>query len=179
MTAALAMIAALSLAGCGNSSVNDAVGGVTSLLNVGGGPEQKPEPTPASVPQNSAKCPGVYVLPDTEVVRREAAGGGDDALQWQASITKTARECAPSGTGMRVRVGVAGRIVRGPKGGGTRSISLPLRVAVREGNDTTYSKVHTVDVQFDGPSKDWAFVDENVTVSETRQTQIFVGFDTK
>ncbi|WP_226578397.1 hypothetical protein [Acuticoccus sediminis] len=169
---AAALSVALALSGCG--AANDAASGVASVLNMGAGPD-KPPPAPVE-DKPDVSCPQVYVLPDKEVIRREAAGGGAGALQWQATIGKTARECKPGGQGVVVRVGISGRLVQGAKGG-SGTLRLPVRVAVREGDQTTYDKTHTITVQLDAPSKDWAFVDENVTVSTPRRAQIFVGFN--
>ncbi len=170
----LVLGAALGLASCGGTSFSDTTGAVTSMLNMGAGPSA-PEPAPAE-PVADRACPRLYVLPETEVLRREASGGGNDNLMWQASITKTARECAPAATGVTVRVGVAGRLIRGPKGG-SGALTLPLRVAVREGNATSYSKLHSVRVTLDQSSQDWAYVDEAVVIQAPSTAQIFVGFD--
>lgn len=123
-----------------------------------------------------AVCPVISIQPDTESVRRETGTGDDAKLRWQASITRTARECNPGPEGTAIRVGVAGRIVEGPEGAPSR-VELPLRIAVREGGEVTYSRLHAIAVDRDGPSQDWAFVDENVVVKNPAGAEIFVGFD--
>lgn len=162
----------LALGGCGGA-IDSSMNAVGSLLNAGAGPDEKPKVAAAPA---EPRCPRVSILPETEVMRRETGEGGNAALQWQASIAKTARACAPAGEGVTVRVGISGRIVQGPKAS-AGAISLPIRVAVKEGNDVTYSKLHTVSVSLDAPSKDWAFVDENVTVGQPGIATIIVGFD--
>ena len=124
-------------------------------------------------------CPAVTIRPGTESIRRMAAGAGAEALRWQASINRTARECAAEGEGenasLAVRVGVSGRVIEGSRGA-PDTVELPLRVAVREAGDVTYSRLHTIRVERDGVSQSWAFVDENVRVSD-ENAEIFVGFD--
>lgn len=170
---AMVLIAAMGLSGCAGGAMDSASDAFGALVAAGGGPDPA-EPAQVETPTRM-RCPRVYILPETEVVRR-TDGTGSDALRWQASISKTARECRPSGNGVLVRVGVSGRVILGPKGS-TGPIELPVRVAVREGNDTTYSKLHSVRVTAQGPSEGWAFVDENVAIAAPNGAQIFVGFD--
>lgn len=167
------MVATMGLAGCAGGAMDSASDAFGALVAAGGGPDE-PQPTAVETPTRM-RCPRVYLLPETEVVRR-TDGSGSDSLRWQASISKTARECQQSGTGVRVRVGVSGRVILGPKGS-PGAVELPLRVAVREGESTTYSQLHTVRVNVQSASQGWAFVDENVVVAAPNGAQIFVGFD--
>ena len=77
-------------------------------------------------------CPEIRIREGTEVLRRYEAGHEEEPAHvvWQASIGKTARECLYDLQGnLTLRVGVSGRVVAGPKGGGG-AVSLPLRIAV-------------------------------------------------
>jgi hypothetical protein len=77
-------------------------------------------------------CPEIRIREGTEVLRRYEGGHEEEPAYviWQASIGKTARECLYDLEGnLTLRVGVSGRVVAGPKGGGS-SVSLPLRIAV-------------------------------------------------
>ena len=49
--------------------------------------------------------------------------------RYQVSIAQTARECAPLGGVMTMKVGVEGRVLLGPAGG-PGQIDVPLRMAV-------------------------------------------------
>ena len=53
--------------------------------------------------------------------------GDPKAIYHQASILKTARECHPGAGGISVKLGIAGRLLLGPKGRPAK-IRLPLRV---------------------------------------------------
>jgi hypothetical protein len=56
---------------------------------------------------------------------------GND-LRFQATITKTARQCQINGSEIIARVGIQGRVIAGPAGAPS-SIQIPLRVAVVQG----------------------------------------------
>jgi hypothetical protein len=53
-------------------------------------------------------------------------------LRFQATITKTARECNLEGGTITARIGIQGRIIAGPAGA-PGSVQVPLRVAVVQG----------------------------------------------
>ena len=76
-------------------------------------------------------CPPLNIRAGTEALIVYERGHEDDPayVRYQASIGKTARECHTSGSTLTVKVGVAGRVVGGPKGpAGT--VTLPIRVVV-------------------------------------------------
>ena len=56
---------------------------------------------------------------------------GND-LRFQATITKTARQCQINGSEIIARIGIQGRVIAGPAGAPS-SIQIPLRVAVVQG----------------------------------------------
>jgi hypothetical protein len=129
-------------------------------------------------------CPQVRIEQGSEALRREDSERGAQGLRWQASISRTARECreieAVEGEGgpvLAVRVGVSGRVIEGARGA-PDIVELPLRVAVREGGDVTYSRVHSVRVAVESGSQAWAFVDEDVRIAAPEGAVIVVGFDT-
>lgn len=82
--------------------------------------------TPEEIP-----CPSVEVREGATTMSINAPGGdpGPMNTRYQISIGDTARECAPLGGMMSMRVGVEGRILLGPAGG-PGQVDLPLRVAV-------------------------------------------------
>jgi len=63
---------------------------------------------------------------------KEAVGND---VRFQATITKTARECVKAGSEITARVGIQGRVIAGPAGA-PDSIEVPLRVAVVQGGVT-------------------------------------------
>jgi len=161
------------LAGCGTASVVPSRSAVSEFFEASTQERQTVDPALLAPP---IACPQVNIQPGTEAIRREAGEGGREALRWQASITETARECRETEEGTAIRVGVRGRVIEGPAGA-PDAVELPVRVAVREGGEVTYSRLHAVSVARTGPSQDWAFVDEAVLVKDPESAQIAVGFD--
>ncbi len=165
----------LILAACSGSSGGSSSdrGTFGSIINAG-----RPDPTviDPELLKPPVTCPPVNILDGTEVIRRD--GGSDDPsrLRWQATITQNARECTASGDGVLVRVGVSGRVIEGG-GGAPGTIELPLRIAVRENGEVTYSRLNTVTVNRTGASDDWAYVEEGIAVKNPADAQIVVGFD--
>ncbi|MCF3936286.1 hypothetical protein L1787_23105 [Acuticoccus sp. M5D2P5] len=122
-------------------------------------------------------CPTVSILSGTEVVRRDDGTETPEGLRWQASIVRTARECERGeGEAITLRIGVSGRVVAGPKGA-PEVVELPVRIAVREGETVSYSRVHNVRVTMSGVSQSWAYVDGPIPIAAPGSAQIVVGFD--
>ncbi len=170
--AALGVVAAPLLAACGGGP---ATPGSIDLQNAFRGTTQAPQ-QPDLGPELVAVCPDVSINPGTESLRRDGGNDSEETLRFQASINNTARECKRAEGGVAIRVGVSGRVVEGTAGAPT-TIELPVRVAVREGGEVTYSRLHSVQVAMDSVSKSWAFVDEAVFVSDPSSAIIVVGFD--
>ena len=79
-------------------------------------------------------CPPVAIRAGASTYAVAAPGKqpiGND-LKFQATITKTARECSINGGEITARIGIQGRIIAGPAGAPT-SVQVPLRVAVVQG----------------------------------------------
>jgi hypothetical protein len=79
-------------------------------------------------------CPPVAIRAGASTYAVAAPGKqpiGND-LRFQATITKTARECSINGGEITARIGIQGRIIAGPAGAPT-SVQVPLRVAVVQG----------------------------------------------
>ncbi len=170
-------LAALALAACGGGGRTTADEPLGQFLRGTTQPAAGLDPAEFRAP---APCPRVQLLPDTETIR--VTRGGNDlepgVLVYQARIDDTARECTPAGEATAVRVGIRGRALSGPEGpAGT--VRLPLRVAVREGGEVTYSRLHRVEVTLTAaePARNFAFVDEGVRVSDPTSAEILVGFD--
>ena len=73
---------------------------------------------------------------------------GND-LKFQATITKTARECQINGGEITARIGIQGRVIAGPAGA-PASVQVPLRVAVVQGGvseKTIATKVYQTTVE--------------------------------
>ncbi|MEO1104649.1 MAG: hypothetical protein AAFW98_13105 [Pseudomonadota bacterium] len=161
------------LAGCGTGTITTAQTTVGEFFRTNSNEQETIDP---SLLAPDIVCPQVRIQPNTESVRRDDGSGDRDELRWQASITTTARECKQAADGTAIRVGVAGRIVEGPKGAPS-TVELPVRIAVREGGEVTYSRLHAVSVARSGASQDWAFVEESIVVDDPARTEVVVGFD--
>jgi hypothetical protein len=96
-----------------------------------------PAPAPApGTPQIDPDlvCPPVQIRAGASTYAVAAPGKqpvGND-LRFQATITKTARQCQINGSEIIARVGIQGRVIAGPAGAPS-SIQIPLRVAVVQG----------------------------------------------
>ena len=98
-----------------------------------------PTPAPGAAPGASQidpdlTCPPVQIRAGASTFAVAAPGKqpvGND-LRFQATITKTARECQINGGQIIARIGIQGRVIAGPAGAPS-SIQIPLRVAVVQG----------------------------------------------
>ncbi|MGH2342352.1 hypothetical protein ACRC7T_12810 [Segnochrobactraceae bacterium EtOH-i3] len=130
-----------------------------------------------------AYCPKIEVREGTQVYQVGASGPTADpaAVRFQASITRFARECRQDGDTIRIRVGVAGRVLTGREGG-SANLSLPVRVvAVGAEDKVFYSRLSRVPatVTTSEPSVGWSFVDEDVVIPVEPGIVLYVGFDPK
>ena len=76
-------------------------------------------------------CPPVSVRAGASTFAVAAPGKqavGND-LRYQATISKTARECSINGGQITARIGIQGRVIAGPAGA-PASVQVPLRIAV-------------------------------------------------
>jgi hypothetical protein len=103
-------------------------------------PAQNAAPaTPAAPTQNQIEdnCPPVSIRAGASTYAVAAPGKqpvGND-LRFQATITKTARDCRLNGGDIVARVGIQGRVIAGPAGAPS-SVEIPMRIAVVQGGVT-------------------------------------------
>jgi len=96
------------------------------------------EPAPNAPPAAGAEavdpdltCPPVSVRAGASTFAVAAPGKqavGND-LRYQATISKTARECTINAGQITARIGIQGRVIAGPAGA-PASVQVPLRIAV-------------------------------------------------
>jgi hypothetical protein len=154
---ALAAAGAL-LSGCGGGSVS------------GGSPDPSPsfsdrfgqlfgsksqavgERAPSPV-DNELSCPPVSIRPGASTfavgLPGKPASGSD--LRYQATITRTARDCTQNGGNIIARIGIQGRVIAGPAGN-PPTVEVPLRIAVVQGGvneKTIATKVYRTTVTMD------------------------------
>lgn len=85
-------------------------------------------------PQPELNCPPVSIRAGASTylvaVPGKPAIGND--VRFEATITKTARECIRNGSDITARIGIQGRVIAGPAGA-PDTVEVPLRVAVVQG----------------------------------------------
>ena len=144
---------------------------------------------PAEAPEGESDltCPPVSIRAGASTYAVAAPGKqpvGND-IRFQATITRTARDCIKNGDQINARVGIQGRVIAGPAGA-PASVEIPLRVAVVQGGvqeKTIATKVYrtTVSMSEDG-SVPFALVAEDmvypVPLGGAGDSYIFyIGFD--
>lgn len=120
----------------------------------GGKPEQpagQEAPGTPPVDEPDLNCPDVSIRAgaSTYAVGMPGKDATGSDLRYQATITKTARDCTRTGDTITARVGIQGRIIAGPAGA-PDTVEIPLRVAVVQGGiaeKTIATKAYTTTVQ--------------------------------
>jgi hypothetical protein len=130
-------------------------------------------------------CPPLEIRAGTESFVAYEKKHEDDPLfiRYQGSLSDTARECRGGIDQLTVKIGVAGRIVGGPKAA-AGTITMPLRIAVvkQHGGNVVYSQAFKVTSSIAAPdfTADFRQVVDNVTFPVApgdRDLIIYVGFD--
>ncbi len=144
----IAVSAAVALAvGCSGFASPAAAQSLTDRFKslFGGGSSDKPaEAAPGTAPggadgtaaegQTDLNCPPVSIRAGASTYLVAAPGKeaiGND-VRFQATITKTARDCTRTGGEITARIGIQGRVIAGPAGA-PETVQIPLRVAVVQG----------------------------------------------
>jgi hypothetical protein len=110
------------------------------------------EKAPSAV-DNELSCPSVSIRAGASTYAVAAPGKqavGND-LRYQATITRTARDCRQDGGQIVARIGIQGRVIAGPAGN-PPNVEIPLRVAVVQGGvreKTIATKVYRTTVAMD------------------------------
>src|SRR5450631_2757851 len=133
------VVAGAVLSGCGGGSMfgassdsSPSIGTRFSQL-LGSKSQAVGETAPPPV-DNELSCPPVSIRAGASTYAVAAPGKqpvGND-LRFQATITRTARQCTRTGDQIIARVGIQGRVIAGPAGAPS-SVTIPLRVAVVQG----------------------------------------------
>lgn len=113
-------------------------------------------------------------------VATDTAQDDSARLAYQASIGDVTRDCVRENGMLKMKIAVAGRIVPGPTAT-PGTVTLPIRIAVVEGDKVLYSQMYQHKVQVSDTSTATQFVlnDSNVSVPEPTAAsyQAFAGFD--
>jgi hypothetical protein len=173
--AGMGLACLLAASGCNSTKGPDA-------LDVGAAP------APAAVEEKVLAsdlvgfCPQVTLREGTAVTTKYEKGGDGDAARivYQGSIAEVTRSCKRSDGNVSITVGVAGKVVPGPKASGDPT-SLPIRVAIVDGETVLYSELQNfqVTVVAGQAATQFVFSDPNpvVPAASIKAVQIFVGFD--
>jgi hypothetical protein len=142
------------------------------------------EPTASQVEDS---CPPVSIRAGASTYSLAAPGKqavGND-VRFQATITKTARDCRKNGGEITARIGIQGRAIAGPAGA-PASVEIPMRVAVVQGGVNekviaTKAYRTTVQMSEDGSVPFTLVADDlvyPVPVGATGESYVFyIGFD--
>jgi hypothetical protein len=156
-----------------------------------GGKSEPAEGTPsapdASHEGGGLTCPDVKIRAGASTyavgLPGKQAAGND--LRYQATITRTARDCNLSNGQITARIGIQGRVIAGPAGA-PASVEIPLRVAVVQGgvNEKTITTtvVRTTVSMGEGLSVPFSVVAEDVVYPavspDINDSYVFyIGFD--
>jgi hypothetical protein len=132
-------------------------------------------------------CPDVKIRAGASTYAVAAPGKqavGSD-VRYQATITRTARDCNLGGGQITARIGIQGRVIAGPAGA-PASVEVPLRVAVVQGgvNEKTITTtvVRTTVSMGEGLSVPFSVVAEDVVYPavspDINDSYVFyIGFD--
>ncbi len=127
-------------------------------------------------------CPQVTLREGTAYFTTYEKGGEGDAARaiYQASITETTRACTRPNGMLAMNIAVAGRVVPGPKANGA-TVTMPIRVAITEGDAVLYSQLHQFQVTIvqGQAATQFVFNDPNpsIPLASAKAVTIFVGFD--
>lgn len=195
---ALALAAAAVLTGCGGGSLlggssnsgssSSSSPSITSrFTELFGSKSQAVGETAPPPVDNELSCPSVTIRAGASTFAVGAPGKeavGND-LRYQATITRTARDCRQNGGEITARIGILGRVIVGPAGA-PPTVEIPLRVAVVQGGvqeKTITTKVFRTTVTInDQGSVPFSLVAEDVVYpvppGATGDSYIFyIGFD--
>ncbi|WP_188825942.1 hypothetical protein [Brucella endophytica] len=146
-----------------------------------GGSETPSEPKITEA-ELRAWCPGVVLREGTAFFNTYEKGGEQDKsrIVYQASMADVTRACQYGPGTITMDVAAAGKIVPGPRfKAGT--ITMPIRVAVMQGDAVLYSKLHKYQVSVTDPTTATQFIfnDKGITfpAPAQRNVQVFVGYD--
>src|SRR5258708_3586067 len=185
-------VAGVVLSGCGGGSMFGASSDSSPSISdrfgqLFGSKSQAVGEAPPPAVDNELSCPSVSIRAGASTYAVAAPGKqpiGND-LRYQATITRTARDCTQTGGQVTARIGIQGRVIAGPAGS-PATVDIPLRVAVVQGGvqeKTIATKVYRTSVSMtDDGNVPFALVAEDmvypVPLGAAGDSYIFyIGFD--
>ena len=183
--APLALLAGLALA----------LGGCSSAKVLGGGgtpaPADGDEATTVAAAGPTAQeasgvavgfCPKVRLITNDETYRTyQGRDRETDNIAYQAVLYDATRSCRVDGGDLILDVSVAGRLLAGPRGDQGGSLTMPIRVAVKDKDGVPYSELERFKASIAGGRTSDQFVYRRqrivIPATDDRRTTILVGFD--
>jgi hypothetical protein len=181
----LAAVAAAGLAACsssGNKSLDSVQAGSTESQQVAAvdaikfDEEQDPR----------AYCPKIIMRAGTQNIDiypkdvRINDPARPSKLRFRGTINELVRECNYAGDKLQIKIGIAGLVLSGP-GGETGEFTMPIRVAVTQGDNLLYTQLHEVAAQIPEGRRNnsFSFVDDQVVIPkpESQNVIIYAGYD--
>jgi hypothetical protein len=190
---ALAAVAAV-LSGCGGGSnifsapADGSIPSISDRYNqLFGSRSQAVGEAPPAADGTELDCPVVKIRAGASTYAVAPPGKQPVAseLRYQATITRTARDCVRSSGQIVARIGIQGRVIAGPAGAPT-TVEIPLRVAVVQTGvherviatkvyRTTVSMTEDTSVPFSVVGEDLAY---SMPSGATSESYVFyIGFD--
>ncbi len=169
------------LAACGGLAACNA-GGSGSALDLNSAKVEAPAVEKVLQSDLTGFCPQVTLREGTAFFTTYEKGGDGDPTKaiYQASITETTRGCTRPNGMLAMNIAVAGRVVPGPKAKGA-TITVPIRVAITEGDAVLYSQLHQFQVTIvpGQAATQFVFNDPNPSIPQAsaKAVTVFVGFD--
>lgn len=127
-------------------------------------------------------CPQIALRDGTAYMRKFAGKKSDDQtkLVFQAALAETVRQCTLGPAGFTITVQAQGRLVLGDAGK-AGSYTLPIRVAVIDGDKTVYSELvkFTAEVPAGASANQFLFTKSGIVIPGGIGSlgRIFLGFD--
>jgi hypothetical protein len=184
-------VAGTLLSGCGGGMFSDSSDPSPSIgdrfSQLFGSRSQAVGENPPPPVDNELSCPPVRIRPgaSTYAVGLPGRPATGTDLRYQASITRTARDCTQNGDQITARIGIQGRVISGPAGS-PATVEVPIRVAVVQGGvqeRTVTTKVYRTTVSMSAAGNDpFSLVVEDIVYpapsAATVDSYIFyIGFD--
>lgn len=169
------------IAACGGLAACNA-GGSGSALDLNSAKADSEKKERVLLSELTGFCPQVTLREGTAFFTTYEKGGDGDPARaiYQASIAETTRACTRPNGMLSMNIAVAGRVVPGPKASGT-TVTLPIRVAITEGDAVLYSQLHQFQVAIvpGQAATQFVFNDPNpsIPLASAKAVTIFVGFD--
>ena len=127
-------------------------------------------------------CPKVQLITNEETYRTYSGRERSiDNIVYQASLYEATRSCKLDGDRLLIDVTAAGRLLAGPKGTPGGSVTMPIRIAVKDAGGVPYSELERFTASIDANRTSDQFVYQRTTVSipatTDRRTTVLIGFD--